>query len=365
MRGFSARPRVSAKSVTLFGLLVALSCAEQEDDGVEFSKSADAGGSSGTGGKGSGGTVPVAGTSNSGGKGGTTASGGSAGSAGKGGSSSTGGSAGTTGSGGNNTSGSSSSGGSGSAGSPALGCDMNEGGAGGMPGEGGAPGAAGSNDSAGAAGAPGAAGAAGEPGGAGAGGDGAAGAAGANGGPISLFFDDFEDGNADGWEVAGGTWGVITDGSLVYQQSLLENQRQFSMVTGSCWADQIVEARMKITTTTGQSNSYIGAIFARALNANSHYMLAIGSDGKLVLRKRVNSTSNSATQIGTTYSPTPKLAHSTWYTLKLEVIGSTLNGYLDGTLRVTATDSSIASGGVAVGTVNRAAVFDDVRVTAP
>jgi len=236
---------------------------------------------------------------------------------------------------------------------------MNEGGAGGMPGEGGAAGAAGSDEAAGAAGA------AGEPGSAGAGGDGAAGAAGAPSGKASLFFDDFEDGNADGWEVAGGTWDITTDGSLVYQQSLLENQRQFSMVSGSCWADQIVEARMKITTTEGMSNSYIGAIFARALSEDTHYMLAIGSDAKLVLRKRVNSMSNSATELGDPYSPTPKLSPNVWYTLKLEVVGTTLNGYLDDTLRVTATDASIASGGVAVGTVNRAAVFDDVRVNAP
>ena len=35
----------------------------------------------------------------------------------------------------------------------------------------------------------------------------------------TLFSDDFQDGNANGWTKSGGTWSVVTDGSLVYLQS--------------------------------------------------------------------------------------------------------------------------------------------------
>jgi pectate lyase len=56
---------------------------------------------------------------------------------------------------------------------------------------------------------------------------------------------------------------------------------------------------------------------------------------------------------------------ATWYTVKLEIKGSTLNAYLDGGLMDTATDTSLTSGAIGVGIVNGSAQFDDVKVTAP
>ena len=35
----------------------------------------------------------------------------------------------------------------------------------------------------------------------------------------TLFSDDFEDGNANGWTKSGGSWAVASDGSLVYRPS--------------------------------------------------------------------------------------------------------------------------------------------------
>jgi len=35
----------------------------------------------------------------------------------------------------------------------------------------------------------------------------------------TLFSDDFEDGNANGWTKSGGSWAVVSDGSLVYRPS--------------------------------------------------------------------------------------------------------------------------------------------------
>jgi len=346
--------RGSVASVVFLGLLAAFACAEQEEAGADGSgPGAGGAGGGGLAGKGGGaGTFPIAGASSGGTTGG---SGGSAGSAGRGGASGSAGKGGTTSSsGGTSTAGSTGSGGSGQT-PPPLGCLSGEGGAGGSPAEGGAAGAAGSDDAAGAAGI-----GTGGDGSAGAGGDGSAGAGGG-----LLFFDDFEDGLADGWEPAQGSWSIGTDGSFVYQQALVQNRLQFSMVSGSCWADQAVEARIKVTDFAGQSNSYVAALFARALGPETHYMLVLGSDGKLALRKRVNSTSNSAASLGTAFQPEPKISENVWYTLRLEVVGTSLTAYLDGTPRITATDASIASGGVAVGTLNAAAVFDDVRVSAP
>jgi hypothetical protein len=339
----------------VFGLVAAFACAEQEDSGADLGPSPRSGGAAGSGGAtstgGFAGTLPSAGSSNGGttaGPGTGGAGGSTAGSAGKGGASGGGGTA--SGTGGGTTAGSTGTGGSAQT-PPPLGCLTATGGAtgaGGATAEGGAPGAAGSDG--GAAGV----------GSAGAGGE----ASGGSNGSRLLFFDDFEDGAADGWQPGEGSFSVTSDGSFVYRQALVQNRLQFSMVSGSCWADQVVEARVKADF-NGQSNSYVAALFARALSAQTHYMLVIGGDGKLALRKRVNSTSNSAQILGTAFQPNPKIAEDVWYTLRLEIVGTSLTGYLDGVPRISATDSSIASGGVAVGTLNATAVFDDVRVGAP
>jgi hypothetical protein len=34
----------------------------------------------------------------------------------------------------------------------------------------------------------------------------------------TVFSDDFNDGNASGWTVSGGSWSVVNDGTPVYQQ---------------------------------------------------------------------------------------------------------------------------------------------------
>ena len=52
----------------------------------------------------------------------------------------------------------------------------------------------------------------------------------------------------------------------------------------------------------------------------------------------------------------------TWYTLSLQVSGTTLRGTVDGGTPLQATDSQYAAGGIGVATFNAAADFDDVLV---
>jgi hypothetical protein len=343
--------------VSSLGLGAALSCAEAEDQKADFDEAPDDGGSSGRGGSSAGtstlgGKTSIAGSSAQGGKagmggaGGKTGSGGStgnhAGTATEGGrAGSTSNEGGETGSGGSNTAGSN----TGGSGSTALGCVIEA--VGGMPSsaEGGAGGVAAAGEASG--------GAADMVGG---------GAAGADAGPLTLFVDDFELGNADKWAPAGGTWAVIDDGSKAYEQSLLENKLQVAIASDVCVADQIIEARVKVTEFKGQSNSYVAALFGRALSPSTHYLLALGSDKKLILRKRINSTSTSATSIGSAaaFTTTP----DQWYDVRFELIGTSLKGCV-GDVCVTGSDSAIASGSVGVGTVNTTAEFDDVRIMQP
>lgn len=314
------RRRISLTDALLATLAVAVACAKAEDSDLVGQGTPATGGSAGSASAGAAGKGAMGGTAGTA----SAGRGGSAGSspAGRGG---TGGSAGTGGS--------KSSGGSGGKAS-ALGCEL--------PSEGGAP----------------AGGAAGESGGGGASGEGP-------GSGSVLFFDDFESGNASRWSASAGSWSVVTDGSEVYEQSLEDNEPQFSMVEDSCYGDQIVEARVKVLDFPGSSTSYHVALFARALGPNTHYFVAFDSTGKLSLRKRVNASGNASTRLGSDKALSPRLDDGAWHTLRLEVVGTTLTAFVDGNEELSATDASIASGGVAVGTLNGTAQFDDVRVTAP
>jgi pectate lyase len=57
------------------------------------------------------------------------------------------------------------------------------------------------------------------------------------------------------------------------------------------------------------------------------------------------------------------VATGTWYTLRIEVNGATLRGYVNGTLLLTATDGQFSSGNVGGATFFASAEFDDFVVT--
>jgi hypothetical protein len=251
--------------------------------------------------------------------------------------------------GGNPTTGAGGRGGAGGAGgSPTTG-------AGGRGGSGGAGGTAG-----GAGGTAGGGGRGGSGGGAGAGGSG--GGAGAGGSPGTLLFsDDFEMGASHWVASTTGDWSVVTDGTMVYEQATLSNDFRIAAAGDVSWTDQVVEARVKVLSFGGSSSSYVAGVCGRVHDLMNFYCAVIRSnDGKVAIRARLN---NSGTTLGT--PGTAGAVAGTWYTLRLEIIGTTLNAYLDGVLKTTVSDSTIASGGVGLGTQNASAEFDDVRVTKP
>lgn len=352
--------------VSSLALSVAFACAEAQDDSPNSSNSnTDEGGKSSGGQGGVAGKLTSAGTTSVS-QGATSSSGGvgTSGAGGKGGGGGKGGTGGVSGSatGGNATGGRAGSGSGGASGSSSAGSSNAGTSAGGTNTAGtGSTGLACVEEvvpdpSAGGA----------DAGGAGPVGEAGATAAGAKGGggapnALDLFFDDFE-GDSTKWTTTLGTWALVDDGSKAYEQSLQENKLQIAVANGVCLANQIIDAKIKVVGFKGQSNSYMAALFGRVLSPTTHYLLALGSDGKLALRKRINSTSTGATAIGS--AVTTAIAAGQWYDVHFEIIGANLKGCI-GAVCVTGTDSSIASGSVGVGTVNTSARFDDVRLTTP
>lgn len=176
----------------------------------------------------------------------------------------------------------------------------------------------------------------------------------------SLFSDDFE-GSAKSWiSVPSDGWSIVSDGTKVFRQGTLDNQFRVSSAGDAAWTDQAVEARVKVLAFTGSSTSYLAGVFARFKDLDNHYFVALQSDGHLKIKKKVGGSSTSVSS-----QADATIAAGTWYTVRLTVKGSTLTADLDGKQVLTVNDPDIPSGGIAVGTKNATAEFDDVKVTTP
>ena len=185
--------------------------------------------------------------------------------------------------------------------------------------------------------------------------------------PGLVFCDDFENG-AVGWMSTGETWAVTDDLSSVQPNQVFAPAGPAA--SGAYWAlgawqDMTVEVRVRVTTFGQPSSSNRAEIYARYQDSGHFYAVSLRGDGKLGLRRNASS-------LGPTVGVT--VAENAWHTLKIKVSGPAdavaVEGYLDGTLLTTATDTdgSLAS---AVGTIGvgiygeTLAVFDDIKVSSP
>ncbi|MGC4094196.1 MAG: hypothetical protein QM756_41050 [Polyangiaceae bacterium] len=173
-----------------------------------------------------------------------------------------------------------------------------------------------------------------------------------------LFSDDFESGVSRWTPNTTGDWNVVSDGTQVYEQSSTTTVLHTATAGESSWGDQTVQARVKVMSFGSSSTSYFACVYARYVDDNNHYCLAIRPDARYVLRKRTN---GSNTTIGSAFTGIP-FQVGVWYTFKLEIVGSTLNAYVDNVLFATATDTAFTQGRAGIGTTNAVARFDDVVV---
>jgi pectate lyase len=171
----------------------------------------------------------------------------------------------------------------------------------------------------------------------------------------TLFSDDFNDGNFNGWATQNGTWSVVQDsGSGVFYQSSSNEGR--ASAGNQSWTNYSVEARVKVENWNGSNRAYVAG---RYKDGNNFYAASLynSNGGKLEIRKKLSgSTTTLATKDYT-------LATGTWYTVKLELSGTTIRMYVNGTLQLTATDSSISSGGIGLVGYKAATKFDNVIVS--
>ncbi|GAA4730398.1 pectate lyase [Phytohabitans rumicis] len=169
------------------------------------------------------------------------------------------------------------------------------------------------------------------------------------------FSTDFSNGAA-GWSKSGGTWAVATDGTnRVYQQSKLDSEQARVFAGEADWAGYAVQARVK-PTGFGTATGYAG-IAARAQGATSFYRLVLVNGGRVELQAV---KSGASTVLSSAVVP---VTPGAWYTLRVEMSGSTIRGSVDGKAVVSGSSGLFATGRIGLTTGHATADFDDVAVS--
>jgi hypothetical protein len=126
------------------------------------------------------------------------------------------------------------------------------------------------------------------------------------------------------------------------------------------WTDEALEVRLKIAAFGGNDTSDVVLAAVRFRDVDNFYYAALRSDGKVVLKARLNGGDNSLTT-----SVSAGIVAGIWYKVRVVAAGTQLSVYVDDTLQQTFDNVLIASGSIALGTNNSTADFDDVMVTVP
>ncbi|MEV0901387.1 pectate lyase [Actinoplanes sp. NPDC049802] len=168
----------------------------------------------------------------------------------------------------------------------------------------------------------------------------------------TLFNDDFESG-AGNWSKSGGTWSVVSDGSKVYKQAKTDSELARVFAGETSWTNYSVEAKVKgLDLSKG-----LAGVAARASGSSTMYRLALTSAGKAELQSVKGST---ITSLGSAAVNNP----ATWHTLKVDVAGTTVTGYVDGVKVASGAGSLAGTGRIGLVTSYASAEFDDVSVAA-
>jgi pectate lyase len=160
-----------------------------------------------------------------------------------------------------------------------------------------------------------------------------------------------------GWVDHGGSWrgGVTVESETVLVQSSLAGDSRY--INGVVTEDQIVQARVRPTGFDG-TDRWCG-IAARYGDAGNFYYLSIRNTNQISLRRV------SGGAITVLDSAPLTVSTGDWYTLRLEVVGNKLRGYMNGNLLVEATDSVLTKGQYAMVTYKATARYDDFTVLQP
>ncbi len=168
-----------------------------------------------------------------------------------------------------------------------------------------------------------------------------------------LFSDNFESGSLSNWTATQGTWSIVTDGTKVLTQSSTTEEGRIS-AGNKAWTNCSVKADIKVD----NYNSNRVLLCGRFGDANNYYAASLYNGATLEIRKKVGGSSSTLT------SKTLSLPTGSIHTIELEMIGSGIKVFVDGTQQLTAIDSALSSGSVGLVAMKAVAKYDNIVVTA-
>jgi hypothetical protein len=143
-----------------------------------------------------------------------------------------------------------------------------------------------------------------------------------------------------------GQWDLVSEPSDdVYERSYVLRQsdtsgdaKWFSKIAAG---NQVISARvrpMSYGTVTGTNSPWVG-IAAHVVDDKNYYYVTLRGSNEFSLRRMINGQ----VQILGTVPQT--VTRGTWYDLRLEIIGVNIRAYVNGDLKISATDSNMTGGG--------------------
>ncbi|CAH1219847.1 Beta-galactosidase [Paenibacillus allorhizoplanae] len=173
---------------------------------------------------------------------------------------------------------------------------------------------------------------------------------------VTLLSDDFESGSAAGWSTTSGTWGVITDGTKVYNQTNTTVGGAAAFIGDSTWQHYSVSARLKADAFDAGNYAGIGVV-ARYVDSSNYYAFMYYK-----LTNTLKITKLAAGVASDVVTMPYSLSTGTWYDFKAVVNGSTLELWVNGTKQLTGTDTALTSGKIGMYAHRANAKFDNVSV---
>ena len=161
--------------------------------------------------------------------------------------------------------------------------------------------------------------------------------------PTLIFADDFNTGALTGWTPGSGTW--TNPGSTM--QGVYASDTAWSMKSAS-GSNVIYEGKVNLL-----SGSAVGLVFRSSANGASSYAAILDTVQGFKISRYSPHT------ILVSYPMTVQTNH--WYTIRVVASGSTLEAYLDGVKRLTATDTTYTGGQLGVMLHQATATYDDLQ----
>lgn len=109
---------------------------------------------------------------------------------------------------------------------------------------------------------------------------------------------------------------------------------------------------------SGASSTYVAGVVARFADDKNYYGTMIWGSGLVGIRSRVEGAGSDGADGGMT----PLIAGQ-WYTIGIQIMGSTIQALLNGEVVGTVLSEKLTSGTVGLATYGMQARFDDVEVT--